>query len=205
MTDGIIFDMDGTLWDSREGVCLAWNEVFKKNGLHKTIDVSELSGYMGMPMDEIAARLFPDKAYEDIREIYEECLNYENEYLRLHGGILYPELGKTLKALSEKYGLFIVSNCQKGYIEAFLEAHELKAFFTDYESYGNTLLQKDGNIRLVVERNGLKSPVYVGDIQADYASAAKAGVDFVHAAYGFGRVEADVPHIQSFNELLELF
>ena len=47
----------------------------------------------------------------------------------------------------------------------------------------------------MVERNGLKEAVYVGDIQGDYDASREADVKFIHAAYGFGTVEQKVPVI----------
>ena len=63
-------------------------------------------------------------------------------------------------------------------------------------------MQKGENIRLVTERNHLDAAVYVGDIQGDYEASRQAGVGFIHAAYGFGKVDADVPEICTFAELV---
>ena len=128
----------------------------------------------------------------------------ENEYLRKHGGILYAGVEETLRKLKEKYHLYIVSNCQKGYIEAFLDFYHLWEYVEDIECYGNNLMQKGDNIRLVVERNHLNAAVYVGDIQGDYDASCKAGIPFIHAAYGFGKIKADVPAIQAITELAQM-
>jgi phosphoglycolate phosphatase len=56
---------------------------------------------------------------------------------------------------------------------------------------------------MVVERNNLDKAVYVGDIMGDYESAMKAGIGFIHAAYGFGTVPAGTPFINSITELPE--
>ena len=94
----------------------------------------------------------------------------------------------------------MVSNCQAGYIEAFYKGTGLGGYFKDFESAGNTGLPKWDNIALVVKRQGLKRPVYVGDTDWDYQAARRAGVPFIHAAYGFGQVEG-VPAIRRFGEL----
>ena len=57
MYDGIIFDMDGTIWDSRETIVKAWNDELKAQGIDRVITVSELTGYMGLTMDAIAEGL----------------------------------------------------------------------------------------------------------------------------------------------------
>jgi phosphoglycolate phosphatase len=77
-------------------------------------------------------------------------------------------------------------------------------YFEDIECYGNTGCKKGANIKLVVERNNLTKAVYVGDIQGDYDASCEAGVEFIHAAYGFGMINAPVPAIHALPELPEV-
>lgn len=203
--DGLIFDMDGTLWDSAESVAKAWNEVFKNHGLSHRTTASDVHAQMGKPMTEIFASLLPDESPQVQETVGNAACDYENEYLAVHGGVLYPKLEEVLRTLSERIPLFIVSNCQSGYIEAFFEFHKLGYLFKDIECWGNTLLSKAENIRLIVERNNLKNPVYIGDTALDGISSRQAGVPFVHAAYGFGTTDDCDASINSVSELLELF
>ena len=136
-------------------------------------------------------------------EVLDKCCIRENDYLAEHGGVLYPELENTLAKLQKDYNLYIVSNCQSGYIEAFLQHYDFEKYFEDIECYGNNELSKGENIKLIVERNGLDKAVYVGDIQGDYEATMEAGLPFIHAAYGFGTISADVPAIQKFSDLPE--
>ena len=53
----------------------------------------------------------------------------------------------------------------------------------------------------MVRRHGLKRPLYIGDTQGDYNAAVKAGVPFLHAAYGFGSVDAPVPAVERFADI----
>lgn len=204
--DGIIFDLDGTLWDSVDGILLTWNRVIARHGQFRPpITRQEQESLMGLPMDEIARRLFPGKSPEQQRSLMGECSEEENKYLAVHGGILYPGVRETLEKLSRKYQLCIVSNCQKGYIEAFLQAHDLGAYVTDHLSFGETGLTKGENNKIVIQRNGFTHPVYVGDTAGDRQSALDAGIPFVYAAYGFGSVEKADAVITEFSELLNLF
>ena len=126
------------------------------------------------------------------------------ENLLKEGGTLYPNTRETIINLSKKYKLYIVSNCVKGYIESFLNTSGLKDYFDDYESYGNTLLSKGENIKLVIERNNLKNPIYVGDTNGDIEGARIAGIPFVYASYGFGDVESFDYKIDDISELLNI-
>ena len=202
MKKGILFDLDGTLWDSSKAVVDSWNEIL--TGMEDDIDLltyDQMKGYMGKTMEEIAYLAFPRVEKERALAILKKCELSENEYIRTHGGVLMPDLKDVLDTLKKDYFLAIVSNCQVGYIEAFLEYHKLAQYFDDTENYGNTMLSKGENIRLVVARNHLEQDVYVGDIMGDYNSTMEAGLPFIHAAYGFGTVPEGTPFITGLKEL----
>jgi phosphoglycolate phosphatase len=206
MKKGIIFDMDGTLWDSSVQVCKAWDAAIAKCGYQrKPITQEEMQGVMGKTMDVIAEILFSFVAGEDRKTLLLACCREENDYLREHGGVLYPNIRPTMERLiADGYHLYIVSNCQSGYIEAFLDHYRMWDLVEDIECYGNNNLQKADNIALLAGRNHLEDAVYVGDIQGDYDSSCKAGVKFIHAAYGFGTINAPVSAIHAFEELPDI-
>ncbi len=200
--NGIIFDLDGTLWDSSEQVSIAWNNAISDYSDGKIkVDDNFMKSVMGKTMDEIALILFQNYPDLDVELIYKKCFEYENDYLLKYGAILYPELENTLKILSENYKLSIVSNCQTGYIETFLNHYNFGKYFSDKECFGNNFKEKSYNIRLVHERSGCEKSIYIGDTERDYNSAVKAGVDFIHAKYGFGTVPENVPYINTISEL----
>lgn len=206
MDFGIIFDLDGTLWDSSEQVAGAWSVILSRRSetdrrVRSKVTGEDMRGYMGKTMEVIAALMLPDTDEKTRLEIMDECGEYENEYLSEHGGTLYPDLEKELERLSKSFKLFIVSNCQSGYIETFLEYHGLGKYFADFECPGGTGLAKAENIRIVMERNGLEKAVYVGDTQGDLDASDSAGIPFIHAAYGFGAVNREVPAVKSFSEV----
>ena len=202
---GILFDLDGTLWDSSEAVIAAWNEVIDRQpDFHKKGTIEDMMSLMGKTMTEIAYEFFDTVPKERAIELMELCTDHENEYLRSHGGVLMPGLIETLEELSKKYFLAIVSNCQQGYIEAFLAYYGLEKYFDDHEDFGTTQKPKSDNIALVMERNNLEKTLYVGDIQGDCDSAVKAGATFVHASYGYGKVPSAEYRIGSFPELMDV-
>lgn len=205
MKKGIIFDMDGTLWDSAAGVAESWNEAILAYGYErKPLTAGDIQSVMGKTMEDIADILFPELNVMQRKELLDLCCRLENDYLRRHGGVLYPDIRKTMEKLKVNYHLYIVSNCQAGYIEAFLDYYKFHDIIEDIECYGNNDKPKGENIALLYQRNNLEDAVYVGDIQGDYDASMSAGVRFIHAGYGFGKVEADVPEIQKFSDLIEV-
>lgn len=201
--DGILFDLDGTLWNATDSIMVAWElTLAQEPDIRRLPTLQEVEGVMGLAPEPLMARLFPYLSTKRNAELFDKYCNVENEYLREHGGKLYPGLEELLEKLSARVPLAIVSNCNGGYIPSFLEAHGLAGYFKDWEC-ARTGLPKSENIRLVVERNHLKAPVYVGDTDLDRQSAEAAGVPFIHAAYGFGAVSAELS-IQKPLELLKL-
>ena len=191
--DGILFDLDGTLWDATAQIAEAWNQVIAEArealapyGKGKPLTAADSRALCGKTMDVIADELFGD--YPEKAAIADRCYSHENDYLRVHPGVVYPGVGGALRALAEKVSLYVVSNCQAGYIEVFLETSGFSEYFSGHLSYGDTGLPKWDNIRLMCEREGLRNPLYIGDTQGDADAAAKAGVAFAHAQYGFGEV-----------------
>ncbi|CQR46624.1 Phosphoglycolate phosphatase [Paraliobacillus sp. PM-2] len=203
--DSIIFDLDGTLWDSRDTVVFAWNHVLNQYEIDKEITKDDLKQTMGLPFQELGKRLLPSIGKEVAEKVLNESCEVENSYLSKQGGQLYDGVENVLKALAKKYKLYIVSNCQDGYIEAFYQYHDLGKYFSDYENPGRTGLSKGDNIKLIIERNQLNHPVYVGDTNGDQKAAEYAGIPFVYARYGFGEVSRYDHVIDRFDELLDVF
>ena len=210
--ESIIFDLDGTLWDSADNVSASWN-IAVKNADIPCLDSVEITGgelrrAMGKPMDELARHFFPMLPEDRQMKLLDKCMQTENEYVAEHGGKLYENEEAVLKVLSEKHRLFIVSNCQKGYIEAFLQASGFGKFFSGFLCWGDTGVQKSITIRLLMEKHGCTSAAYVGDTDGDCKASFKAAIPFVHAAYGFGSI-SDESHVaasaENFEQLTKIF
>lgn len=204
--EAIIFDLDGTMWNALDAILLTWNKVVENHPEcgRGRITPDEMGVCLGLPMTAIADRLFPSLSKKKQDEMLAECCELENAYLAEHGGILYPRLKETLAILKKKYKLFVVSNCQKGYIESFIKAHELEAYFDDTQCWGDNYLTKGENNRLIMQRNGVGRAVYVGDTSGDEESARAVGIPFVFAEYGFGKAVSPDYELSEFASLPEV-
>lgn len=207
MFDGLIFDLDGTLWNATELICKTWNIVLKnyENVRKAPITIEELEGCMGLQLDKIGERLFKNTDPVTRKELMDKCCDLECEYLSKEGGKLFRDVESTLQILSRKYKLFIVSNCQEGYIESFYAGHNMEKYFTDQLCAGETGLSKGENNKIIINRNNLKNAVYIGDTQGDRQSALDADIPFVYAEYGFGNVDGYDYKIDKFVDLLKIF
>ena len=188
MKKGIIFDMDGTLWDTTPLLHEVWNRVLQKYEETKGryLSLEEIRGLMGKTMYEIGQATMPDVPVERQEEIFNGCIDAEDEELLITGGQLYEGLEETLRLLKPSYHLYIVSNGQENYARNFIDFYGFGDLIEDEETFGRTVLPKSENIKLMVKRNGLDDAVYVGDTRQDETSAREAGVRFIYASYGFG-------------------
>lgn len=187
--DAIIFDVDGTLWDSTPEVAIAWQMIAQKcKAPYEHITPERLHSEFGKLMDDIAVSIFSDLPKEKAISILNECADYEIAYLLSHPAAPYDGVEQVFKYFYQKMPLFIVSNCQAGYIETFLETSGLEEYITEHLCPDDTGLNKAGNIKKIVDDYHLKSAVYVGDTMGDFNSSNEAGVDFIFAKYGFGDV-----------------
>jgi len=200
--DGLIFDLDGTLWDASESCVRAWNSALQNKGVTDFVVTQQHAhAFAGKLLDDIFAQYFlflPKEEYQNMANAYAE---QEKFHMREYGGKLYPNVRALLTELGEKYQLFIVSNCLSGYIENFLQQHQLVLLFKDFECSGNTGRPKAENIGMIVDRNQLKNPVYVGDTMGDFDAARKNDIPFIYAEYGFGEVEGHDYAINNFRQI----
>lgn len=109
-----------------------------------TVDVFVRSALPG-----IARQLFPDLSEAEQLRIIDGCCQAEHEALLKKCAPLYEGLEHTLQELGKKYPLFIVSNCQAGYIEVFLKATGFGHYFKGHLCPGDTGLAKAANIRKI--------------------------------------------------------
>lgn len=203
--DSIIFDLDGTLWDSTQPVTQAWNAVLERVGRSKKFTEAQIAGIMGMPHEKILETLFGDIAPADREGLAESCYAEEIETLKRRGAALYPGVREGLEALAEVYPLFLVSNCQTPYLRAFFTCTGFGRLFKDSECHGGTKLNKGENIKLIRRRNGLQLSAYVGDTTGDQTAAEAGGATYFHVSYGFGSPYRECLVFDSFAEVKEFF
>ena len=204
--ESLIFDIDGTLWDSRALVAEGYNIQLKAEGLdHLCVTAEDLKPLFGKVMTEIADAILATIPAESRYDLMERCMATENRYLEenpCHIG--YPGIRETVEQLSKKYRLFIVSNSQCGYPELCMEKLGLTPFIEGHLCFGDTGTSKGKTIRTLMEKHGIGTCAYVGDTQGDYEATVEAGVPFVWCTYGFGTPDGYAMKVDRFEDLLNL-
>ena len=204
--ESLIFDIDGTLWDSRALVAEGYNIQLRAEGLEQLcVTAEDLKPLFGKVMTEIADVILAPIPLPERYALMDRCMATENEYLHQNPcHIGYPGIRETMEILAKNHRLFIVSNSQCGYPELCIEKLGLTGLNSGHLCVGDTGTEKGLTIRRLMERHGITSAVYIGDTQGDLVAADQAGLDFILAAYGFGMPERFVAKIEKFEELLNL-
>ena len=204
--ESLIFDIDGTVWDSRALVAEGYNIQLRAEGLsHLCVTAEDLKPLFGKVMTEIADTILATIPESERYALMDRCMVTENRYLHQNPcRIGYPGVKETMEKLAKKYRLFIVSNSQCGYPELCIEKMGLQGLILDHMCFGDTGTPKGETIRRLMERNGITNAAYIGDTQGDLDASEAAGIPFIFAAYGFGEPDHWEARIEQFEDLLML-
>ena len=203
--ESLIFDIDGTLWDSRELVAEGYNIQLEREGLsHLAVNAELFLPLFGKVMTEIADIIFATIPSPERYALMERCMDTENKYLQENEcRIGYPGVRETLEQLAEKHRLFIVSNSQKGYPELCMEKLGIAPYIRGHLCFGDTGTSKGQTIRTLMDKYNIEHCAYIGDTQGDYEATVEAGIPFIWAAYGFGTPDGYARKIDSIDQLMK--
>ena len=193
MYRAILFDLDGTLTDSGEGIMKSVQYALEKIGRPEE-DLSLLRCFVGPPLvEQFMAFAGIDRetavrAVSYYRERYEPTGLYENE--------VYPGIRELLSELkNENYILAVASSKPEKFVRRVLNHFELDSFFdviVGSELSGDRTSKKEV-VDEVIRQLGMEDQkgelLLVGDRKYDVAGAREAGISCAGAAWGYGSVE----------------
>lgn len=203
--DALIFDMDGTLWNATASYAQVWNVALLQFGIEAHFTASDMLPFMGMPIELIMNGLLSQYTQLDHAKFLDLAFKLEIDMMPQLGGVLYPGVRDRLEKLSKFYKLFLLSNCGAQGLKNFMNFTGTQPLITDSISYGENPVPKSQNLQYLIAKHGLKNPLYMGDTQADANEAHKAGLPFVHAAYGFGKCHDAELSFNSFTAFASYF
>ena len=204
--ESLIFDIDGTLWDSRALVAEAYNIQMEVEGLTQFhFDEQVMKTVFGKLMKEIGDILFAEIPEEERYSLLARCVEQEDRILQENTkDIGYPKVKEVLEELVKHHRLFIVSNGQSGYPQLCIEKMGLQSLMSGHLCFGDTGTCKGETIKKLMADHNITSACYIGDTLGDMEASDLAQIPFIYCAYGFGEADHYWKKIDSFAELLEL-
>lgn len=201
--DAVVFDLDGTLWDATNTALIGWNNALQSLGFDKLLSISEIRSVTGKPTDECIRILLSNETKKNYNLI-DKIKIHEKNIITEFGGEFYDDCCNLIKKLHTNYNLFIVSNCQKWYLDSFFNHSGCREYFLDFNCHGLSNKNKSVMLDLLKKKHKMKNPIYIGDAETDMIAAFEAGYDFIFAEYGFGNLIAPVKRINSLKDLLNI-
>lgn len=214
MYKAILFDLDGTLTQSGEGITKCVQYALEKLGKTQP-DLKELEVFVGPPLleqfmkyagfDEETAR----QAVVYYRERYSTTGIFENQP--------YPRIINALEELKRKgYILAVSSSKPEHFVLQVLEHFDMKKYFTEIvgsEMNGSRTSKAEvieETLRRLHMENKRSEVIMVGDKEHDVFGAAQAGIACVAVSYGYGSMEElqnakPLKIVASADELLDFF
>lgn len=204
--ESLIFDIDGTLWDTRQIVARGYNKYLVSIG-HPELQVTAeyLTSLFGKTSTEIADIMLASIPERERYDMLRGCMDTEQDVMRADPcQVAFPGVAEGLEELAKTHRLFLVSNAEQGYPELLMDKLNIRHLFRGHLCFGDTGLPKGETIRILMDRHGIDSAVYIGDTQGDLEACRLAGIPFVFCRYGFGTPEEYDAAIDCFADLVDL-
>ena len=204
--ESLIFDIDGTLWDSRALVAEGYNiQLRQENYAHLCVTAEDLRPLFGQTMTAIADVILSEVPLPERYALMQRCMDTENQYLAENEcRIGYAGVKETLEALAKQHRLFIVSNAQCGYPELCMDKLGIRHLIEGHLCFGDTGTEKGETILELMRRHNIQSATYIGDTQGDFEATEVAGIPFIFAAYGFGAPNGYAARLDDIRQLPQI-
>ena len=202
----IFWDLDGTIWDASAAIAVAWTEVFNQRGLAKKITDNDIRSVAGKPYLECLKIVVPQALeWAGFSELLDDLTVAEQKCLKEMGGVFYPKAIESIRLLANNHQLYIVSNCNRWYLDTFLQLSSLEDIFRDAICFTTRNEDKGKNIKYLMEKFSIPNGYYVGDTMGDKIAAISNGLVFLHAKFGYDATVSSQLSFDTFVELVDFF
>ena len=187
MKKAYIFDLDGVLIDSKHMMQQAWQVCELEYELTQTFD--EYFKCIGMPFKDILKTIGIEDNHNAIKHTYDkasiELMEYCLEF--------YDDVEDTLKELKKKHKIAVVTSKTAERTKLILDKMNVEFDYVVSPKTGLRGKPAPDQIMFCLAMLNVdpQDAVYVGDMQVDYWASERAGIDFIHATYGYGNVKCE--------------
>lgn len=185
----ILFDLDGTITDPKEGITKSVAYALSKFGI-KVDSLNELCKFIGPPLKDSFIEYYnfnddeAEKAIKYYREYFSDRGIYENQ--------VYKGFEDILISLKENNKVLIVATSKPTiFAQKILEHFNLRKYFSfvSGSNLDGTRVKKSEVIQYALERNNIKDlseVIMIGDRKHDVYGAKEIGIESIGVLYGYG-------------------
>jgi phosphoglycolate phosphatase len=190
-TENILFDLDGTLTDPKEGIVNSILYALDKLGIREN-NIVELDSFIGPPLRDSFV-----KRYNLTDELADQAMTYYREYFSVKGlfeNKLYPGVVELLHSLtSNGYQLYVATSKPTVYSIQILKHFSLDSYFREIigSNLDNTRTDKTEIISHIISTYHVPAShsVMIGDRQHDIIGAKNNSMKTIGVTFGYGSVE----------------
>jgi len=202
-TTMVIFDLDGSLWDTSQAILTVTNLILKNYGKEE-ITIDSVNQSFGLPIEEKLELLLPEFRKSDAIKIYGQIMATVQKLLDTGKGVkVFSGVKPILKDLSSRYKLGIISQNSEKYVKSFINLTKTLDYFEDYIGIADYNLDKSQAIMRLRQNNNVAHVIYVGAKESDRDAAKDALVPFLHARYRYNNQIESSYFANSISEITE--
>ncbi|EJQ51448.1 Uncharacterized protein BWINRASL_02680 [Bacillus mycoides] len=210
MLQALIFDMDGTLFQTDKILELSLDDTFdhlRSLQLWDTITpIDKYREIMGVPLPKVWEALLPDHSNEVRKQTDAYFLERLIENIKSGKGALYPNVKEVFNYLKESgCSIYIASNGLTEYLQAIVSYYDLDQWVTETFSIEQIQsLNKSDLVKSILKKYDIKEAVVVGDRLSDINAAKDNGLIAIGCNFDFAQ-EEELAHADLvINDLMKL-
>lgn len=178
----IIFDLDGTLFQTQPCIINAVNKFFSNNGL-EPIEVDSILQNIGKRSNDFLSSILPPNI--NVKDVYEEFSMYEKEEISKNGQLFDGIVALLDYLKTNEHHLYLCSNGSDEYINLVLEKSKIKQYFEKIIS--TKFISKKDTVKELINKNDLF--IMIGDTIYDIDAAIENNIPVIGVSYGYGDKE----------------
>ena len=207
----MIFDLDGTLIDTLEGITIAVNKFLKYKNINLEYSKDTIRTFIGNGAELLFKRFMKDNSYND--KDYELFLKFYRDNQKY--SVLFKNVDVTLQELNKKnIKLFILSNKPDELLQTLIPSllKDIKFEYIQGQDK-NYPIKPDVtllNEKIIKKYNlNINNGFYVGDSYVDVLTGKNANLKTILVTYGYGKLEDSLKYnpdyiIDDFKDVLEI-
>ncbi|MEB3053043.1 HAD family hydrolase [Bacillus pseudomycoides] len=210
MLQSLIFDMDGTLFQTEKILELSLNDTFNHlRSLNLWDTVTPIDKYreiMGVPLPKVWEALLPNHSNEVREQTDAYFLERLVENIRSGKSALYPNVKEVFRYLKENNcSIYIASNGLTEYLQAIVSYYNLDNWVTETFSIQQIrTLDKGDLVKTIIKKYDIKKAAVVGDRLSDINAAKDNGLIAIGCNFDFAQEDELAQADLVINDLMEL-